>query len=176
MEDNVKILITGSPGVGKTTLLETIKNFLIIQGALVGGVFCPEIKSEGKRVGFAIIDIMSGKKGILALKNFQGPRVGAYGVNIGDLNKIGVNALENAILSADYVMLDEIAPMELKSPEFARAIKKVFNSSKTVIAVIHKKSTHEIIQEIKNRNDVLLFEINRDNMDIIHNKILEMIN
>jgi nucleoside-triphosphatase len=176
MEGKVQILITGPPGVGKTTLLENIKNFLVDQGVVVGGIFCPEIRSDGKRIGFSIIDIMDQKQGILAKKDLSGPKVGNYGVHLEDLNNIGVHALKKAIQIADYILIDEIAPMELKSPEFIAAVKKSFNSSKTVIAVVHQKSNHKLIQEIKNRDDIILFELDRDSMDIIYSKIRGLLN
>jgi nucleoside-triphosphatase len=39
----MNILLTGPPGVGKTTILEAIKEKLIIKGYSVGGIRCPEI-------------------------------------------------------------------------------------------------------------------------------------
>ncbi len=176
MPGNKHILITGRPGVGKTTLLKRINDFLVNQGVVVGGVFCPEIKSKDKRTGFAIIDIMTQKRGILAKKGLQSPKIGSYSVNLEDLNDIGVGALQRARLSADYILLDEIAPMELKSPLFISEIRNVFDGPKTVIAVIHQKSNHELILEIKNRDDVRLFDVNRENMEQCYNKIISLLN
>jgi len=60
------ILLTGPPGVGKTTILEEIKNRIKEKEYSIGGIYCPEIRENGRRTGFNIIDISSGRKGILA--------------------------------------------------------------------------------------------------------------
>jgi nucleoside-triphosphatase len=119
----MNILITGRPGSGKTTLLNKVKNSLESNGYNIGGVFCPEIRENGERVGFNIIDIMNKKKGILSHINCTGPRVSKYKVNLKDLNEIGVSAIKKAVKKADYIFIDEIAPMELYSEEFIRAVK-----------------------------------------------------
>ena len=53
----MNILITGPPGIGKTTLLEKIKNKIKDSGFSIGGMYCPEIRENNKRTGFNIIDI-----------------------------------------------------------------------------------------------------------------------
>lgn len=140
----------------------------------IGGIFAPEIKAHGKRSGFGIIDIMTGQKGVLACKGCKGPEVGNYGVNLEDLENIGVRALENALETSEYILIDEIAPMELKSPKFSKVIEKVFASSKNVIAIIHKKSNNPVITDIKNRDDVILFDVNVDNRDLVYEEIIEL--
>lgn len=168
----MNILITGRPSSGKTTLLNKIKESLESSGHNVGGVFCPEIRTNGRRVRFNIIDITNKREGILSHINCSGPHVGKYRVNLNDLNEIGVSAIRYAIEEADYIFIDEIAPMELYSEEFINAVRNAFDCEKPVLAVIHKKSNHPFILEIKNRDDVLIFEISPENRDLIYNKIL----
>lgn len=163
----MNILITGRPGSGKTTLLNKIRDFLESNGHAVGGVFCPEIRKNGSRVGFRIIDIANKREGILSHINCSGPHVGKYKVNLKDLNEIGVFAVKYAIKKSDYIFIDEIAPMELYSEKFIDAVKNAFDSEKPVLAVIHKKSNHPFILSVKNRNDVLIFEISPENRDSI---------
>ncbi|MCK9150462.1 NTPase [Methanobacterium alcaliphilum] len=172
---NKRVLITGSPGVGKTTLLYRIRDSLTEKNLLIGGVFCPEIITHGQRSGFAIINIMTGQKGLLSCKDCEGPKVGSYGVSLENLKNIGAKALEMALGRADYILIDEIGPMELKSPEFFRAIEKVFDSSKNVIAVIHKKSNNPVVLNIKNREDVVLFDINLENSGLVYGEIVRLL-
>lgn len=173
MKAKTHILITGSPGVGKSTLIKKIEDYLKENSLPVGGLYSPEIKRDGKRQGFALIDIFTGKKGILASKTGSGPKVGKYVVNKYDLDNIGVKAIEGALESAEYILIDEIAPMELKSKEFMKIVEKAFSSSKIVIAVIHKRSTAPLIQKIKNREDVILWDIHKNNQDTIYEQIIQ---
>lgn len=173
----MNILITGPPGVGKTTVLEEIRKILTAKGYSVGGIYCPEIREKGKRTGFNIIDIASGRKGVLSSIRLhghtQGPKVGKYTVNLDDIIKIGITAIENAIGTFDYIFIDEIAPMELKSADFPKAVWRAMDSQKPVIAVIHQHSRHPFILKVKNREDVKILNITLENRDSITEKILE---
>lgn len=171
----MNILITGRPGSGKTTLLNKIRDSLESNGHTVGGVSCPEIRNNKTRTGFRIIDIANKKEGILSHINCSGPHVGKYKVNLNDLNEIGVPAIKYAIKNADYIFIDEIAPMELYSEKFIDVVENAFDSGKPVLAVIHKKSNHPSILNIKNRSDVLIFEISPENRDLIYNKVVDIL-
>ena len=58
------LLITGRPGVGKTTLIKR----LIPALPPAGGFYTEEIRSCGERVGFKIVTL-AGEEGILAQKD-----------------------------------------------------------------------------------------------------------
>jgi nucleoside-triphosphatase len=171
----LNILITGKPGVGKTILLNKLKESLEQTGYVIGGVSSPEILKNNKRIGFSLINLMNKKRGILSHVKCHGPRVGRYKINLKDLNEIGAVAIEEAIMNADYIFIDEIAPMELYSKKFCQATNTAFTSEKPVIAVIHKKSKNPFINEIKNRKDVLIFEINLKNRNIIFKELLNIL-
>lgn len=165
--------------MGKTTILQEIKKHIKNRGYSVGGVYCPEIREKGMRTGFNIIDISSGKKGILSSVHNNnrpsGPMVGKYKVNLNDIRKIAIPALKNALETADFVFIDEIAPMELKSSSFSSAVWEVMESQKPVIAVIHQHSQHPFILKVKNREDVIIFEITLQNRDSILEEILGLL-
>ncbi len=167
------ILITGSPGIGKTTVLNRIKSEIARQNYDVGGVTCPEIRKNGKRVGFSIINISNNEKGILAHVKSKGPHVGRYKVNLRDLDEIGTNAIETALKNSDFIFIDEIAPMELHSKRFCSAVEAAMDSEKPVAAVIHKRSSHPFVSKIKARKDVLIFEVTHENRDILCEEILK---
>jgi len=171
----MNILITGPPGVGKTTVLNKIKDVLESHGHKTGGVFCPEIKKDGKRVGFRIIDVKSKKRGVLSHIHCKGPKIGRYKVNLGDLDGIGAFAIEESIKKVDYIIIDEIGPMELHSLRFCDAVKAALESEKPVVAVIHKKSKHPFVLEIKRRDDVEIFEVTHDNRDFLHRQIIRIL-
>jgi len=171
----LNILITGRPGVGKTTLLVWIQKKVEVHGSSIGGVYCPEIREGNRRTGFKIIDIATGNKGVLASINGRGPLVGKYHVNLDDLENIGISAIENALEIAEYIFIDEIAPMELKSRSFSNAVWQALESQKPVIAVIHKRSNHPFILNVKNRDDVNIFNISPKNRDSVKEAIQEIL-
>lgn len=172
----MNILITGPPGIGKTTLLNKIKNKIKDRGYSIGGMYCPEIREEAKRTGFEIIDIDSGRKGVLAsISSTTGPTVGKYRVNLDGINDIGVLALKNALKTSDYVFIDEIAPMELASGSFSQAVWELMESRKPVIAVIHQRSKNPFILKLKKREDTIIFDMNLQNKDSIMDEILRII-
>ncbi|NWF97298.1 MAG: DUF2478 domain-containing protein [Candidatus Thorarchaeota archaeon] len=106
------LLLTGNPGVGKTTVLLRVVEALKAKGYSVGGMISREVRSGGTRVGFEILDLASGRRGWLAHVNQpSGPQVGKYRVNLEDLNSIGAEAIANAVASSDVVAIDEIGPM-----------------------------------------------------------------
>lgn len=166
------ILITGKPGVGKTTVLNRVKLKIEDQNHTVGGVTCPEIRKEGRRVGFGIVDVSNNRRGILAHTGCEGPKVGKYKVNLKDLDEIGTSAIEYAIKNSDFIFIDEIAPMELHSKGFCSAVEAVLDSDKPVVAVIHKRSSNTFVSQVKARKDVLIFEVTHENRELLADEIL----
>ena len=170
----MKIFLTGPPGVGKSTVLQKVKEGLVHRGLSVGGVYCPEVRERGVRVGFEIIDAYSGTRGILASIRLQGrSRIGRYVVNLDDLTRVGVNALETAMKIADVVLLDEVGPMEMQGRDFQEAILRVVASSKPIIGVIHWRMQHPVIEAIRKRSDVSIIEVTLQNREMLHSNILE---
>ncbi len=79
--------------------------------------------------------------------------MGSYHVNLEDLNNIGVAAIRNA-MSSELIVIDEIAPMEFKSPEFIRAVEEAINSNKNMLVVLHRKSAHPLAEGIRREFEV----------------------
>jgi nucleoside-triphosphatase len=160
-------LLTGKPRAGKTTLLK-----IIIQDLKsCGGFYTEEIIEDNKRIGFRI-KTLKGKEGILAMEGLRAKfRLGKYGINLKDLEEIGVKAVEEALKNKDIVVIDEIGKMELFSQAFKDIVLKALDSDKRVIGVIHREIS-DFLNAIKSREDVLLFEVDLDN----HKELLEKIN
>jgi len=158
-------LLTGKPGVGKTTI---IKN-LIPKLKNAGGFFTEEIREKGKRIGFKILTL-NGKEGILARKEEGVYKVGSYSVNMKDLEEIAVKAVIQAIKEKEIVVIDEIGKMEILSNKFREAVIEALDSRKVVLGVIHREDSG-FFKEIKERNDVELLEVRFDNRDEISKKL-----
>jgi nucleoside-triphosphatase len=159
-------LLTGAPGIGKTTVLSKVVETLKTRGVSVGGMISQEVREDDARVGFEIVDLGTGKRGWLAHVNQKtGPRVGKYRVNIADLEEVGVKAIEVAKVNCAVVAVDEVGPMELFSPRFKEAVKDVLEISKVVLATVHAKAHDSLITQAKQRSDAELFAVTLANRD-----------
>jgi nucleoside-triphosphatase len=164
------ILLTGKPKSGKTTILKRIIQDL----KSCGGFYTEEIVKDERRIGFKIKTI-DGKEGILAKKDLKSRyRLGKYGINLEDLENIGVDAIEGALNNKEIVVIDEIGKMELFSRKFKDIVLKALDSDKRVIGVIHRQQL-EFLNSIRRRKDVLVFEVNLDNHKELLNKISAII-
>ena len=158
------LLLTGSPGVGKTSVLLRIVESLKTKGCRVGGMLSREVQGMGGRVGFEILDLGTGRKGWLAhVRQEQGPRVGRYHVNVADLDGIGVEAIADAVVNSDVVIIDEIGPMELHSQKFKEIVRKAALSAKLVVGVVHWKAPDSLITEVQLRDDAEVHLVTLEN-------------
>ena len=160
------LLITGNPGVGKTTVLLKTADMLKTRGFTVGGMLSREVRSSGTRVGFEIMDLYTGRTGWLAHTNQKrGPQVGKYHVNFPDLDGVGTKAIETANKECDIVAVDEVGPMELFSEKFKDAVKNAADGRKPVIATIHWRTEDQVVKKMKTRQDGEIFVVTWENRD-----------
>ena len=160
-----RIAITGAPGSGKSTVCRNVLKHL---KCTYGGITSADIREKGERVGFEMLDIATGKRGILAHKHGAGPRMGSYHVNLSDLNTIGVAAIRNA-MSSELIVIDEIAPMEFKSQEFIKAVEDALGSDKNMLVVLHQKSSHPVAERI--RKEFQVYTVTPDNREKLVSEI-----
>jgi len=167
----MNLLITGRPGSGKSTLVAALVGRLE-RRRKVGGMLTTEVCEGGVRVGFKIRDIGEEREGVLASISLKdGPRLGRYAVNLEDLEKIGVTAIERAVRSCAVVIIDEIGPMELKSARFRGAVRGALDSDKDVIATLHFGSRERLIGKFGLEEDEVLV-LERGRRDKLLNQIL----
>ncbi len=168
------LLLTGSPGVGKTTLLVKVIDVLKAKGYSVGGMISREVRSCGTRVGFEILDLTSGKRGWLAhVDQKTGPQVGKYRVNLKDLDSVGVEAILKATRESDVIAIDEIGPMELFSENFRRAVREAVESGKLVVGVVHSKARDRLVDAVKTRQDAEVFTVTFKNREKLHQQVID---
>ncbi len=163
-------MITGPPRCGKTTLLIRIAEDPAFS-ARVGGFITQEIREKGARVGFKIVSLADKKEGFLAMKGFSSPyRVGKYGVNLEDVEKIGCTAIQEALDSGRVILVDEIGKMELFSEKFKSVLLRALNSPQKVLATIIERP-NEFADRIKKRQDAKLIYLERGNFDLVFSEI-----
>ena len=165
------ILLTGRPGIGKTTAIKRIVEQL--DPDIVAGFWSREIKEEGRRVGFAI-ETLSGKIGTLAHINLRrGPRVSKYRVKVEDIDSIAVPELQMAREAGSIIIIDEIAKMELFSESFASEVRRCLDTNR-VLGTIQERR-HPFLDEVRSRNDVDLFVLTTTNRNQIPLQILDLL-
>jgi nucleoside-triphosphatase len=159
------IFITGVPGSGKTTLLEK----LIRQIPNKKGFITREIRNSGVRTGFEIVTSDGERKPLAGINIYSPYRVSKY--------RVDVTGFEDVIdrffdFSPNHLLyIDEIGKMELFSRRFQYLVTRYLEAENIFIATIAMKSGHEFVRQIKQRNDIALYVIDRNNRDGVYDTL-----
>nr|VZI49956.1 unnamed protein product [Spirometra erinaceieuropaei] len=155
------LLITGSPGTGKTTLVSRLAKVLK-ERATVLGFITEEVRDpRAGRLGFDVVELSGNERSSLArlqtsfsrspeyLRHL--PRVGRYSVTVNEFEKIAIPCLEMALASTQrrgdavedptYVLIDEIGKMELFSGAFRAKVEQLIAAISTPESRAHLIAT-----------------------------------
>jgi len=175
MDDIPKIGITGMPNVGKTQTLKKIIGFMQDDGYVSEGMITePVLDDQDKRIGFYVQDWQTKEKEIFAHIDFdEREKVGKYGVDIANLEKIGIPAIKKAITdeSIHIIVIDEIGKMEMLSEAFCEVVVEALDSDKPIMVTLHKKSRTPLLQDIRRRDDIRILEVTPVNRNLLPYKI-----
>lgn len=155
------VLLTGRPGVGKTTCL---RRTLALLDVPAEGFFTEEIRESGARMGFALVTL-GGERAILAhVARGSAPRVGKYGVNLEALDRVGVPAIRRALRQGRLVVIDEIGKMELAAPAFREVVGEALRAGVPMLGTI-LSGPHPWADAIKSNPLVHLVEVTAANRE-----------
>lgn len=148
-----RLLLTGQPGVGKTTVVDGVLAYLKAAVVPVVGFLTRELREGGQRVGF-VVEALGGVQAVLAHRDYvSGPQVGRYRVDVEAFERVALPVLERARGGRAVVVLDELAQMELASTAFTEALDELFELPVPVLATVHQRS-HPVTDRLKQRVDV----------------------
>lgn len=164
------VLVTGHPGVGKTTLLRKLMERF---GHLaVSGFYTEEIRENRIRVGFRAVTL-SGSSAVFAHRDFHVDpphRVGKYGVKPEVLEALVLPHVDPYRKGAHLVVIDEIAKMELFSARVKTGLVRALDSPCPVLGTISLKGSG-LIKRAKERPDVLLFTLTLKNRGVLGEQV-----
>lgn len=158
-------LITGKPGVGKTTLIRQVVSTMRLRAA---GFYTEDLRAAGTREGFRIVTL-EGDVALLAASGHPSPvQVSKYGVNIGELERIGVPALRHAIDRRQVMVADEIGKMQLYSKSFRATVFEAVRTAHPVLGTV-MQGRNPYADRIKAHSNVEVIELTETNRQEVLN-------
>lgn len=157
------IIVTGRPGVGKTTVLQRVCKKLKLLRPV--GSFTREIRENGKRKGFELVSLDWVQMTLAHTRMAGQGIVGKYGVDIHGF-EVFLDAVDLESSEAGFAVVDEIGKMECLSPKFVAMIRRVLESEKPFLATVATKGDG-FIQEVKSREDVELISLTERNRETL---------
>ncbi len=131
---NVKILLTGHPGSGKTTSVRGVVERLRGRFPMTG-FFTEELRESGRRVGFQGVTLDGRTFALAHVRTGGSLRIGPYGVDLAGLESIGLDALTPRGPGV-VVVLDEIGKMECLSEAFKTRVAQLLEDDTPLIATV----------------------------------------
>jgi len=173
MNETVRhLLVTGPPRVGKTTLIKKVLQS--VNKNWMSGFITAEIREKGRRVGFRI-ETLDGKRGILSHIRGDGKyRVGKYVVDIPAFERVALPSTDPDSSGAQLIVIDEIGKMECFSLVFQETVRRIMNSRVHMLATVAVKGGG-LIEEVKRRPDVKIFQVTQMNRDSLAVDIIRFI-
>ncbi|KAH9640057.1 hypothetical protein HF086_015988 [Spodoptera exigua] len=162
-------ILTGEPGVGKTTLTKKLVKEIVGKGVKTSGFYTEEVRYDRIREGFDVV-ALDGARGRLArdqnlLKNPVKHKVGKYGVLVEEFEIIALPSLVKPNDSqAHLLVIDEIGKMEFFSEKFKNTIHNIFSPSSdyTVLATIPVRKSDQLIESIRNHKQARVWTVNKN--------------
>ena len=166
----IRILLTGPPQCGKTTVVQKVVARWPGQAA---GFYTREVRQQGIRLGFEIVTL-AGAAALLSHVDFPGPhRVGKYGVSLENFHRVALPALE-VIPGVDLIVVDEVGKMECLSPRFVAAMECLWAAPVPLLVTVAAKGGG-YIAALKGKPDKTQFTVTPANRDELPSRILELL-
>ena len=152
------VLLTGKPGIGKTTILMEVARDLPEGHCL--GFLTEALHRQGRRMGFEVVTL-DGRRAPLAQKREgrSGTRIGPYVVELESFEALVLPLLERMLSHPRPVLIDEIGKMECLSAAFRSHVWRVLEEGPPAIATVPLGGSTPFLRTLKERPDIELLEV-----------------
>jgi len=157
----VKLLLTGDPRSGKTTLLEGFIEAIPNRQGFV----TQEVREDGERIGFELVSSLGQTATLASVNSDSQMRASRYGVEIGQLDKF-MDGLP-PIKTDNLIYVDEIGQMQLFSDRFKELIDDYLSADNPYVGTITNSYQDEFTKKILQRDNIILLTVTQDNREQI---------
>jgi nucleoside-triphosphatase len=169
------LLLTGRPGIGKTTAIRRVASSLAgaapAGGARLSGFYTQEIRVGTARQGFRLVTF-DGQEALMAhVDHPTRARVGRYGVDVAVIDEVAEATLAPRT-GVDVYLVDEVGKMECLSTRFVAAMRRLLGSPYPVVATVGQRGGG-FIAEVKSRRDAEVWTVTPGNRDALPARVLE---
>lgn len=163
----MSLLLTGRPGIGKTTVLRAAAHKLAPLHLV--GFYTEEIRANRERLGFRLVTF-AGEHAVIAHIRLPPPRVSNYGVDVAAIDRFAT-ALRHASGRSAVYLIDEIGKMECMSEAFVDAVGRLLENRRPLVATVAQRGGG-FIDEVKDRGDVELWHVTLTTRDSLPDRIV----
>ena len=144
------IILTGSPGDGKTTFIKKLISFLKTEDISVSGIFASGTWKDGVRDSFDVVDIETGQH-LLLCDHMNTPgslKFRHFFFKPGGI-EFGLNSIKNGLKSGPKVMvIDEIGGFELIGGGWYPVLNEVIRQQNLIrILVVRRTLVNDVIKK-----------------------------
>jgi nucleoside-triphosphatase len=166
----IRILLTGPPRCGKTTVVQKVVARFPGRAA---GFYTREVRERDRRLGFAIVTL-EGDTALLSHVDFSGPyRVGKYGVNLDNFHRVALPVL-TLRPGIDLIVVDEVGKMECLSQRFVAALERLWGAPVALLITVAEKGGG-YMAALKARPDTILLTVTPANREGLPSRILQLL-
>lgn len=157
------LLLTGPPGVGRTTALREAA--AILRDWRLTGFYTEEIRGPDGRQGFRGVSFGKGPQVVIARADAPAePMVDDCTVDVAAIDVIAAATLRVNPDEVDAVLVDEIGMMTCLSSQFLDAMTDLLDAPVPVVAAVAQEG-NGLIAEVKNRPEAHVWEVTPGNRE-----------
>lgn len=162
----MKIILSGEPRSGKSTLVSKILSGVERKQGFV----TREVLQQGERVGFDVMTATGVQVPLARVGDKGSCVVGKYSVNVEAFESVLPTLF--SFRSDDLLYIDEIARMELQSPEFKKLVHEYLLAGNNFLGTMATNYTDDVTEKIMSRSDVIHYYITSENRAQVEELIL----